>query len=69
MRYSSRLMEHIVSGVGVLDKSCALLAVVAQGPCTLADLSELDIVFVVLGRGDWLVADGAAPAAPAEAAP
>ena len=35
----------------------------------LADLSELDIVFVVLGRGDWLVADGAAPAAPAEAAP
>jgi len=33
-------MEHIVSGVGVLDKSCALLAVVAQGPCTLADLSE-----------------------------
>jgi len=35
----------------------------------LADLSELDIVFVVLGRGDWLVADGEAPAAPAEAAP
>lgn len=32
-------MEHIVSGVGVLDKSSALLAAVADGPCTLAELS------------------------------
>ncbi len=33
-------MEHIVSGVGVLDKSCALLSAVAESPCGLADLSE-----------------------------
>ena len=33
-------MEHIVSGVGVLDKSCALLAAVAESPCSLAELSE-----------------------------
>ncbi len=33
-------MEHIVSGVGVLDKSCALLAAVADGPCTLAELCD-----------------------------
>jgi DNA-binding IclR family transcriptional regulator len=33
-------MEHIVSGVGVLDKSCRLLAAVAEGPCTLAELAE-----------------------------
>ncbi len=32
-------MEHIVSGVGVLDKSSALLSAVAEGPCTLAELS------------------------------
>ena len=33
-------MEHIVSGVGVLDKSCWLLAAAAEGPCTLAELAE-----------------------------
>ena len=33
-------MEHIVSGVGVLDKSSWLLAAAAEGPCTLAELSE-----------------------------
>ena len=33
-------MERIVSGVGVLDKSSALLAAVADGPCTLSELSE-----------------------------
>lgn len=33
-------MEHIVSGVGVLDKSFALVAEVAQGPCSLSELSE-----------------------------
>lgn len=33
-------MEHIVSGVGVLDKSCWLLAAAADGPCTLAELAQ-----------------------------
>lgn len=33
-------MKSIVSGVGVLDKSCTLLAVVADGPCTLGELEE-----------------------------
>lgn len=33
-------MKPIVSGVGVLDKSFSLLSVVAEGPCTLAELSE-----------------------------
>lgn len=35
-------MEHTISGVGVLDKSVALLDVVAaaEGPCSLADLVE-----------------------------
>jgi len=33
-------MKHTVSGVGVLDKSFSLLAVVAAGPSTLNELSE-----------------------------
>jgi DNA-binding IclR family transcriptional regulator len=33
-------MEHTVSGVGVVDKSLLLVQVIAQGPCSLADLVE-----------------------------
>ncbi len=33
-------MEHIVSGVGVVDKSFSILAMVASGPRTLAQLVE-----------------------------
>jgi DNA-binding IclR family transcriptional regulator len=33
-------MDHIVSGVGVLDKSFAVLGAVAAGPCSLATLVD-----------------------------
>ena len=33
-------MEHTVSGVGVVDKSLLLVQVIAQGPCSLAELVE-----------------------------
>src|SRR4051812_8391019 len=33
-------MKQIVSGVGVVDKSFAVVALVAESPCTLAELVE-----------------------------
>ncbi len=33
-------MEHTLSGVGVLDKSFSILRVVAEGPCTLAEITD-----------------------------
>lgn len=33
-------MEHTVSGVGVVDKSFSILALVAAGPCSLAELVD-----------------------------
>lgn len=40
MRYCSRSVEHSVSGVGVLDKSLAVLNAVAARPCSLTELVE-----------------------------
>lgn len=40
MGYSSRLVEHTVSGVGVLDKSFTILSAVAVGPRTLSQLVD-----------------------------
>lgn len=40
MRQQSRLVEHTVSGVGVLDKALLVLAAVEESPGTLAELVE-----------------------------
>jgi DNA-binding IclR family transcriptional regulator len=39
MRLDSRFVERIVTGVGVLDKSVAVLDALASGPLALADLA------------------------------
>ena len=39
MRLASRFVERIVTGVGVLDKSVAVLDALAMGPLALADLA------------------------------
>lgn len=40
MRLDSRVVEHTVSGVGVLDKSLSILQLVLDAPCSLAEIID-----------------------------